>query len=77
MWILKLKAVRGWSASQVAEVFAVSEKTIVSWLKRVDEEGERARVQIAEPVNIPDFVRYQSIEPATVVAALAHPERED
>lgn len=59
MRILKLKAGRGWTASQVAEVFAVTEETIDSWLKRVDEEGERALLQIKEPVNkFPDFVRY-------------------
>ena len=40
MRILKLKAARGWSSSQVARVFAVTEETIASWLKRVDEEGE-------------------------------------
>lgn len=56
---LKLKAARHWSASQVAEAFGVTEETIDSWLKRVDEEGERALVQISEPVNkFPDFVRY-------------------
>jgi transposase InsO family protein len=59
MWILELKAARGWTASQVAEVFAVTEETIDSWLKRVDEEGEHALVQITEPVNkFPVFVRY-------------------
>jgi transcriptional regulator with XRE-family HTH domain len=59
MRILKLRAARGWSASQVARVFAVTEETIDTWLKRVDEEGERALVQVPEPVNkFPDFVRY-------------------
>jgi transposase InsO family protein len=59
MQILKLKAARGWSASQIAEVFAITEETIDSWLKRVDEEGESALVQISEPANkFPDFVRY-------------------
>ncbi len=37
MRILKLKAARGWSSSQVAQVFAITEETIASWLKRVDE----------------------------------------
>ncbi len=59
MRILKLKAARGWSSSQVARVFAVTEETIASWLKRVDEEGERALVQLSEPVNkFPAYVGY-------------------
>jgi len=33
--------------------------TIASWLKRVDEQGPDALLQIREPVNkFPDFVRY-------------------
>jgi transposase InsO family protein len=57
MRILKLKAARGWSASQTAGVFGVTQETITSWLMRVDEEGERALVQLLEPVNrFPDFV---------------------
>lgn len=57
MRILQLKAARGWSLSQTARTFAVNEDTIASWLKRVDEEGERALVQVAEPVNkFPDYV---------------------
>jgi transposase InsO family protein len=37
----------------------IDEQTLQSWLRRVDEEGERALVQISEPVNrFPDFVRY-------------------
>jgi transposase InsO family protein len=59
MRILKLKAARGWSLSQVARAFAVTEETIASWLKRVDEEGERALVQLSEPVNkFPAYVGY-------------------
>ncbi len=59
MRILKLKAARGWSLSQVAQAFAVTEETIQSWLKRVDEEGERALVQLSEPVNkFPAYVGY-------------------
>ncbi len=58
MRILQLKAARGWSSSQTAEVFAVTEDTIAAWLKRTDEEGDRALVQ-AEPVNkFPDYVGY-------------------
>jgi hypothetical protein len=57
MRILQLKAARGWSTAQTAEVFAVTEDTIVSWLQRTDEEGDRALVQTREPVNrYPAFV---------------------
>ncbi len=59
MRILRLKAARSWSTSQTAHVFLVTEETITSWLKRIDEEGERSLVQIAEPVNkFPDYVGY-------------------
>ena len=37
----------------------VTADTIRSWLKRVDEQGPNALVQLREPVNkFPDFVRY-------------------
>jgi transposase InsO family protein len=59
MRILQLKAARGWSCEQAAQVFVIDEQTLCSWLRRVDEDGERALVQIVEPVNkFPDFVRY-------------------
>jgi len=59
MRILELKAARGWSNSEAARVFAVTEETIVSWMKRVDEEGDHALVQVLEPVNkFPAYVGY-------------------
>ncbi len=59
MQILQLKAAHGWSVSQTAERFLVTEETIASWLRRIDEEGERALVQTSEPVSkFPDFVAY-------------------
>jgi len=59
MAILEVRAARAWSARQTAETFLVSAATIVSWMKRVDEEGSDALVQIREPVNkFFDFVRY-------------------
>jgi transposase-like protein len=59
MRILQLKAARGWSYEQAAQIFVVNEQTLRSWLRRVDEEGESALVQLTEPVNrFPDFVRY-------------------
>ncbi len=57
MQILQLKAARGCSAVQTAERFLVREETIASWMKRLDEEGEWALVQVGEPVNkFPEFV---------------------
>jgi hypothetical protein len=59
MAILELKAVRGWSLAQAAHVFLVEPETITAWLKRIDEDGSLALVQLREPVNkFPDFVRY-------------------
>jgi putative transposase len=59
MAILELRAARAWSAQQTAETFLVTATTIASWMKRVDEEGADALVQIHEPINkFPDFVRY-------------------
>jgi transposase-like protein len=59
MRILQLKAARGWSYEQAARALLVDEEILRSWIRRLDEEGERALVQISEPVNrFPDFVRY-------------------
>jgi putative transposase len=59
MAILELKAARGWSLAQTARVFLVEPETIAAWLKRIDEDGSHALVQLAEPVNkFPDFVRH-------------------
>ena len=59
MRILQLRAVRGWSTRQVADRFVLTEETIASWMRRLDEEGEAALVRLEEPVNkFPDFVAY-------------------
>ena len=59
MRILELRAARGWSTKQTADRFLVTEETIASWMRRLDEEGEAALVQMDEPVNkFPDFVAY-------------------
>ena len=59
MAILQLKAARGWSLAQTARAFLVEPDTIASWLKRIDEDGSSALVQLRQPVNrFPDFVRY-------------------
>ncbi|MBX3413911.1 MAG: DDE-type integrase/transposase/recombinase [Pirellulales bacterium] len=59
MRILELKAAEGWSLEQTAQVFQVSSHTVSQWLRRVDEEGPGALVQLGEPVNkFPQFVGY-------------------
>ncbi len=59
MAILQLRAVRAWSLEQTAKVFLVTADTISSWIRRIDEEGADALVQVASPVNkLPDYSRY-------------------
>jgi hypothetical protein len=59
MAILQFKAVCGWSLEQTSQEFLVTTDAIRSWLRRVDEEGPNALVQLREPVNkFPQFVRY-------------------
>jgi len=59
MSILELKAAFGLSKAQAARMFLVEPDTIASWMKRLDEGGESALVQLVEPVNkFPEFVRY-------------------
>ncbi len=59
MAILQLRAARGWSTAQTAKQFLVQPATIASWMKRVDEGGRAALLQLREPVNkLPEFVRY-------------------
>jgi len=58
MQILQLRAARGWSMSQVADAFLLSELTIFTWQQRIDEEGDGALLQMSDPVSkFPDFVR--------------------
>lgn len=59
MAILELKTARNWSLKQTATEFLVAPATISSWMKRLDEAGPDALVQLRTPVNkFPDFVRY-------------------
>ena len=59
MAILELRAARGWSLKQTADTFLVTPATIASWVKRIDDQGANALLQLREPVNkFPDFVRY-------------------
>ena len=59
MAILELRAARAWSLAQTAKAFLVEPATVASWLKRIDEDGAAALVQLRQPVNkFPDFMRY-------------------
>jgi len=59
MAILELRAARGWSLKQTADTFFLSPATVTSWMKRINEKGPDALLQLPEPVNkFPDFVRY-------------------
>lgn len=59
MAILELRAARGLSVWQVAQRFHLTRNTITDWMRRLDEGGSRALIQIHEPVSrFPDLVRY-------------------
>ncbi len=59
MAILELRAARGWPLKQTADTFLVTPATIAAWVKRIDDQGANALLQLREPVNkFPDFVRY-------------------
>ena len=59
MSILQLRAARSWSLSQTARAFHVTAATVSTWMRRLEEEGADALVQLHEPVNrFPEFVRY-------------------
>jgi hypothetical protein len=49
MRILELCTARGWSNLQTAERFHVTEETIASWMRRLDEGGEAGLVRAEEP----------------------------
>ncbi len=54
--ILQLRAMRGWNKRETARHFFVSDDTIRTWLRRVDDDS---LVQTHTPVNrFPEFVRY-------------------
>ena len=58
MRILQLRAARGWNLEKTARVFLVDLQTLLHWMRRVDEPGERPLIQTVEPVNrYPDFVK--------------------
>ena len=55
--ILELQATRAWSTEEAAQRFQLTPKTITSWTRRREEQGEGALVSAHLPVNrFPDFV---------------------
>jgi transposase InsO family protein len=57
--ILELRALRGWSMAQTARVFQVTQATIASWCRRLDEQGPTALLRTPVPVNkFPNFVAH-------------------
>jgi len=59
MAILELRAARNWSRQETADAFHLTAATISAWMRRLDESGPEALVQLPEPVNrFPDFVRF-------------------
>ena len=59
MAVLALKTARCWSLERAAKTFQVTAATIASWMKRLDEQGPEALMQLpGEPPNkFPQFVR--------------------
>ena len=58
MRILQLRAARAWSRTDTANRFLIDEQTLLGWMRRLDEQGERALIQLEAPANrLPDFVR--------------------
>lgn len=59
MAILELRAARGWSQQNTANVFHVSLVTIATWMKRLNESGPNALLQLPLAVNhFPEFVAH-------------------
>ena len=57
--ILTVRAARGWSLQQTADIFLLALATVALWTQRVDEQGPPALWQLRPPVNrFPDLVRY-------------------
>jgi transposase-like protein len=57
--ILELRAARGWSLEQTADVFLVTAATIRSWMSRLEETGPKALLQLRTPGNkFPEVVCY-------------------
>ena len=59
MAILEMKAAQNWSLERTAKEFLISPMTVSCWMKRIDEDGPDALVQLPAPVNkFPDFIAH-------------------
>ena len=56
--ILAVCAARCWTLQQTADAFLVTPATIASWMKRLDEQGPDALLQMRERVTSSRFVRH-------------------
>ena len=73
MRILQLRAARGWTLEKTARVFLLDLNTLMTWMRRLDEHGERDLIQTVEPVNrYPDFVRNLVRQMKTLFPAMGH-----
>src|SRR5690606_23523595 len=55
--VLELKAARGWNASQAAARLLLAPSTVSDWLRRLEDDGQQALVQVSVPINrFPDLV---------------------
>ena len=71
MAILQMKTAQNWSLEHTANVFQVTAATVASWMKRIDEDGPDALVQMPAPVNkFPDFVAHCVRQVKTMSPAL-------
>lgn len=68
MRILQLRAARGWTLQKTACVFLIDLQTLLIWMRRLDEEGERPLIQTVEPVNRPGSVCGPNTKAATIRA---------
>ena len=69
--ILELRAARGWSVAQVAAAFHLAPLTVSTWMRRLDESGPGALLELHEPVNrFGDFVRYSVQRLGTLCPAM-------
>lgn len=71
MRILKLKAARCWNTEQAAKSFLLNEQTITSWLRRIDEKGENALIQLQKPVK--NLTRFRSPHRGATETVLPNP----
>ncbi len=71
MRILQLRAARGWTMEKTARIFLIDLQTLLIWMRRLDEHGERDLIQTIEPVNrYPDFVRNLVRQPKRLFPAM-------